>query len=269
MVSENAVAFEQAAGRTVLKTLRATSPLRLLTPRNHGSGAWVIGANLGGGFVDGDSIRLDVEVGPGALALLGTQASTKVYRCPTATCKQDIRAHVAQGGFLVSLPDPVVCFAEARYEQSMTIDMRASASLVYVDSFTAGRSECGERWEFLRYVSRARVVREEETILLDAILLDPRMGALARRMGRFDAFATIVAVGPAATPVVETILSTAKESPRDRPDAPIVSAVSPLEEGSVLVRIAGVSAEAVSACVRAFLTPLAALLGDDPFARKW
>jgi len=269
MVSENAVAFERAAGRTVLKTLRATSPLRLLTPRNHGSGAWVIGANLGGGFVDGDAIRLDVEVGPDALGLLGTQASTKIYRCPTATCKQEIRARIDEGGFFVSLPDPVVCFAEARYEQSVTIELRASASLVYVDAYTAGRSESGERWQFVRYASRTRVVREGKTILFDAILLDPRMGALAKRMGRFDAFATIVAFGAAALPVVETLRASAKESPPDRPGAAIVSAASPLEEDGAIVRVAGVSVEAVSAYVRTLLTPLVALLGDDPFARKW
>ena len=66
--------------RSVVSRALATSPLKLFTPRNHGAAAWVYSANYGGGLVGGDTLRLVVDVGPGALALLTTQASTKVYR---------------------------------------------------------------------------------------------------------------------------------------------------------------------------------------------
>ena len=40
------LALERVGAATVLRTARASSPLRLLTPRNHGHGAWVFAAGL-------------------------------------------------------------------------------------------------------------------------------------------------------------------------------------------------------------------------------
>jgi urease accessory protein len=259
------LAFERVGGRTVVRAASATSPLRLLTPRNHGHGAWVFVASLGGGLVDGDAVQLDVEVGDGAACLLGTQASTKVYRCPNGTCRQELKARVAAGGALVMIPDPVVCFEGARYEQSVAIELAASATLILTDTFTAGRSARGERWDFLHYGARSAVIQNGVPLFLDAILLDPNHGDLRARMGRFDAFATVVVVGPSAVPFREAALTL----PEPRRAGPLVIAASPLGEHGAVVRIAGVSVEAVTAAVRGRLAGLGALLGDDPFARKW
>jgi urease accessory protein len=262
---EGTVAFERAGARTVLRRARSESPLRLLTPRNHGHAAWVVTATLGGGLVDGDAIRLDVSVGRGAAGLLGTQAPTKVYRCPTSTCRQDLSAQVDADGTLVLLADPVACFAGARYEQSARIDLSPSASLVLVDAFTAGRSARGERWDFARYAARTTVTREGRLLLADAIVLDPAHGDLRARMGRFDAFTTLAVFGPWAAPLREAALL----APGAGREAPVAIAASPLGDDGAVVRIAGSSVEAVSGAVRARLAGLGALLGDDPFARKW
>jgi urease accessory protein len=249
-------------------------------------------ATLGGGLVDGDTVEIDVEVGPGAAGLLGTQASTKVYRCPRGTCRQALTARVAEDGILVLVPDPVVCFAGARYEQTVRVDLAASATLVSVDAFTAGRSARGERWEFRRYAARSTVTREGAPLFLDSILLDPEHGDLRARMGRFDAFATVVVAGPKAAPIRAAAL--AQEPPlmegsAPRRPSPLAIAASPLGPDGAVMRIAGVSTEAVTAAVRRGLqgiggsvSPggwlhtsvppggwLAAMLGDDPFARKW
>src|SRR5687768_4572798 len=75
----------RAGGRSVVTRAYATSPLRLLTPANHGSAAWIYTSSYGGGFVDGDRVELDVEVAEGAAAFVSTQAATKVYRSPNGT----------------------------------------------------------------------------------------------------------------------------------------------------------------------------------------
>ncbi len=259
-----AVAFELSGARTVLRTVRAATPLQLLTPRNHGHGAWVVVASLGGGLVDGDAVQLDVEVGAGAACLLGTQASTKVYRCPERTCRQALHARVAADGVLVAIPDPVACFAGARYEQSVRVDLAASASIVLVDAFTSGRSARGERWDFVRYASRTTLTREGAPLLLDATLLDPAHGDLRARMGRFDAFATLVVAGPRAAGLRAAAL--AAPAP---PTAALVTASSPLGDDGAVVRFAGTSVEIVTVALRDRLAGLDAILGDDPFARKW
>jgi urease accessory protein len=260
------LAFERAGAATVLRVARAESPLRLLTPRNHGHAAWVFAATFGGGLVDGDTIDLDLTLAPGSTGLLGTQASTKVYRCPTSVCRQRLSAAVDPDALLILVPDPVVCFADARYEQSITIDLAAEASVVALDTFTAGRSARGERWQFARYASRLTVTRGGAPFLHDAMILDPAHGALASRLGRFDAIATIVLAGPRARALREAAIARA---PRPARAAAIVESVSPVGDDGALIRVAGASIEAVTTAARAYLTDVGTMLGDDPFARKW
>ncbi len=240
-LSRGALSFVQRGDRTILHAARAESPLALLTPRNHGHAAWVMLATFGGGLVDGDSIHLDVDLGPGAAGLLGTQASTKVYRCPTGTCRQSTTAAVAEGALLVMIPDPVACFATARYEQSLRVALAAGASLVLVDAFTAGRSARGERWAFHRYASRTEVSVAGAPLVNDSILLDPAHGDLRARLGRFDAFATLVLAGPRAAPLI----AAARDLPAPARHAPLLQAMSPLGDGGAVLRIAGASIEEV------------------------
>src|SRR5438128_729572 len=88
------LAFVKVRGTTVLTRAIAASPLRLLHPANSGSAAWAYAATYGGGLLGGDAIDLDVSVGPGAAAMLSTQASTKVYRADVPA-SQRLRAHAA------------------------------------------------------------------------------------------------------------------------------------------------------------------------------
>lgn len=278
-------------GRTSLVEAFATSPLRILTPRNHGDAAWVFLASLGGGLVDGDRLDVEVDVAAGAAALVGTQASTKVYRSrdlPVAAlaaaaasvgepaglsaisarggCSQQLRARVAAGGSLAIIPDPIVCFADARYEQRIDVALEPAASLCLLDGYTSGRSARGERWAFSRYASRTTILRGERRAVVDATLLDPRHGALGERMGRFDAILSLLVVGPAFASVRQAML--APPASRDASDALVVAA-SPLGEDACVLRVAAERFETASRALRSSFAALARVLGDDPFARKW
>src|SRR5439155_3199094 len=101
--------FERMAGRTVLTRVFATSPLKVLNPNTAGRAAWACLATYGGGLVSGDALQIGLETGPGAAALVTTQASTKVYRSE-AGASQRLHARAAAESLLVLLPDPVTCF---------------------------------------------------------------------------------------------------------------------------------------------------------------
>lgn len=263
---EGSLRFVRAGPRTVVHTARARSPMKLLLPRNHGQACWAYVASLGGGLVDGDALALAVEVDPGASALVGTQASTKVYRSPRGTT-QSMRARVAREGLLAVVPDPVSCFAGARYEQSNDVELEDDlATLVLVDAFTCGRAARGERWAFERYASRTHVTRTGRLLVHDAVLLDPAHGALAARMGSFEGFATLVAIGPRAGDVCARLLAAAA-GPPERGASRLHSASAPAPD-MVVARVAVTSAGEISATIRALLSPLARELGDDPFARR-
>jgi urease accessory protein len=247
----------RGAGSSAVR-LVARSPLRLLTPRNHGRAAWLVATSYGGGLVDGDALRLSLRIGAGAAAYLTTQSSTKVY---PGAASHAVDATVDADGLLVSLPEPVVCFAGARYRQDATIRLAPGAGLVWLDALTAGRAARGERWRFDGYRSHVRVDRGGRTVVVDGLVLDPAHGPLARRLGRFDALATLLVVGALRDHVL------AAASPVLR-GADAVVAPSPIGDDAAVCRVAAISAEALAHALRPILAPVAALLGDDPLARK-
>lgn len=241
----------------------ATSPLRLLHPKNSGSAAWVYAATYGGGLLGGDTILLDVRVGPGAQAMISTQASTKVYRSERAA-GQSLRAHAADGSLLVLLPDPVTPFAESSYSQEQHIDLAPGASLVAVDWMTAGRVSFGERWRFTSYGSRTWIRRDSRVILHDAMALSPEDGDLAARMGRFNAVAWAIAVGPAVRAAAARLAGSLDGAPVPR-RADVLLSAAPLEDDGVLLRVAGTSAQQVGAVLKQHLNFVPSLIGDDPW----
>jgi urease accessory protein len=253
------VEVSRDGNRSVVTSLTAASPLKLLTPRNHGRAAWIYSTSYGGGLVDGDALCLDLVVGAGAALYLTTQASTKIY---PGTASQSLTADVGEQALLVALPDPVVPFAGARYRQRASLRLGATASLVWLESLTAGRVASGERWHADSYRSHLRVERGGLLLALDGLVLDPAHGKLAERLGRFDALATLLLVGPAAARLRQHVLDSGAT------DGPCLVAPSPLADDVAVARLAATGAEALARALHALLLPLADLLGDDPLARK-
>jgi urease accessory protein len=256
--------------RSVVGRAFAASPLKLLTPRNHGSAAWVYSATYGGGLVDGDAIRLAVDVAPRAAAFISTQSSTKAYRSARGTSTR-LDALVGDGGLLVVSPDPTVCFAGSTYRQAQHVDLSGTGALVLVDCLSSGRRAAGERWAFDRYSSRTTVRVDGRLIFYDGLSLDSVDGNVADRMGRFDTLATVLIMATSGTSLAssaESVLTRVSALPLVRCPDVLTSAAAVAGQGVVL-RIAGTSGEHVARLVREHLGFVPALLGDDPWSRKW
>jgi urease accessory protein len=253
--------------RSVVERAYATSPLRLLTPANHGRAAWIYSSSLGGGLVDGDRVSMNIDVGPGAAAFLSTQASTKVYRSPRGT-GAETHASVAADGRLVVAPDPVVCFSGARYRQAQTFELADRGALVLLDWLSSGRRASGERWNFDEYHSRIVVRLGGRLLVHDALALRAGDGDIQRYLGRFNVLAIAILAGATFAATGASLVARASASPLvKRPDQ-LVIATSLGDRGSV-IRFAGTSVEQIGRTIREFLSFLPALLGDDPWTRKW
>lgn len=254
------------AGRSVVTEAYATSPLRLLTPRNAGTAAWIYTSSFGGGLVDGDALVLDVDVEAEAAAFLATQASTKVYRSVAGTTSV-LRARVGRGGLLVSAPDPVVCFAGARYRQQQEFDLASDAGLIVLDVVSSGRHASGERWAFESYEATLRVRVGGRVVVHDAMALRAADAEIRNRIGRFNVLVLMVMQGPPFRAQSAALLRTATGHPVER-RAECLSAATPVGDGC-LVRLAGTSLEPLMGMVKRQLACLPPMLGDDPWARKW
>ncbi len=263
--------MEQVAGASAVTAAFASSPMKLLTPRSRGPSVWAYTSSFGGGLVAGDQTELDLEIGPGARCLVGTQASTKIYRNPGARpCGHRTSAELAEDSLLVFAPDPVQAFAGSTYAQRQEFRLAASANLVLLDWFTAGRTARGERWEFDHFQSRNDVHVADHRVFVDSLLLAPANGSLAgsHRLGRFNCVAMLLFIGS----TVAAIATRALENIADRTveqNATLIISASRITAGGTVIRIAGESTESVGRELHHHLQPLTALLGDDPWARKW
>lgn len=254
-------------GRSSVIRCVAGSPLRIVTPKNHGHAAWAYQSSYGGGFVGEDDVSLEVEVEAGGSLFLSSQASTKVYKSSKA--RSTVKATVATGALLISWPDPIVAFAGAQLTQHQTYDLAADASLLCVESWTAGRVASGERWQFNQLSTRLHVTIGNERRFTDALRLTDEDGELGTRMASMNAFAAVVLIGPKLSQASAQLHEQITRMPLQRPDvAPLV--VSSAWPWGTVLRIAAPSVESMLQTTREFLQAhVAALLGDDPLARKW
>ncbi|MBI1368608.1 MAG: urease accessory protein UreD [Planctomycetes bacterium] len=269
-VSAGEIAIEQVAGRSAIVRLRGTAPLKLLCPRRPGPAAWVYVSSFGGGLVAGDAIELDVTIGEGATGVLMTQASTKVYhRQGERGAKQTMHARIGDDGLLVVMPDPIVCFAQAVYEQRQRFDIEAGGSLVLLDWITSGRAARGERWAFDRYDSRNEVTLGGKRIVFDRLRLDQSASPIdaMHAAGASHCFATLMLIG-------EKLRDQAKAMCERNASEPLVRgasacAMASLFEWGAVMRIAGRTTEEVGHAIRAEVGFLNRLLGAGPWDRKW
>jgi urease accessory protein len=256
--AEGRLSFERAGGQTVARTVYAESPLRLLTPRSRGPGAVVFTSTFGGGMLDGDSTSLDLEVGPGTRAGLFSQGPTRVFRSPGGVSSRLV-ARVAPEAALILAPDPVACFAGARFEQKTSVELAAGSSLVLQEVLSAGR----DGFRFTSYRSAISVRRAGMLLVDEALLLDQAHGDIAVRLGRFKALATLVIVG--FDDLREASARKIESLPLSR-EARLVQAASAIDGGLVL-RLAGETVEEVQRALRGHLRTIPSFLGNDPWRR--
>ncbi len=261
------IAVEQTRGRSVIRSVYATSPLRLLTPKNHGHAVWIYTSSYGGGLVDGDTITIQATIGTDSQAFLSTQSATKVYRSPRGTAVT-LHADVEENGLFVSVPDAVVCFAGARYRQTQRINLAAGAGLILLDWLTSGRRESGERWVFNEYLSRTIIRLDGRLMVHDALALRAADGELVTRLGRYDVLAVVVVIGRLLQGDVDQMMARVRDE-RVRRHADRVVTVSPVSKVGCVLRVAGQSVEDVEYTLRDLLHFVPRLLGDSPWARKW
>lgn len=248
-------------GRTVLARVGAKSPLRFVRPTFPGTrSATVCLVTFGGGLLDGDAIDVDLRVEQGATLVVFTQATTKVFR---GSSRQSIRADVH--GTLVLLPDPVACFRGSRYRQRVDITLHGEGSAVVLDGFTSGRAAFGERWAFdtLDLATTIHDGGSGRVLVRDALRLDAADSPIASRLDRFEALATVLAVGPRVATVARSVLRPSIAT-RD-----LVAAPSPLPGAAGgIARIAATSPSLALAEARERLRNLPEIDVVDPFCSR-
>jgi urease accessory protein len=128
-----------------LSHLYQHAPLRVLFPSSPTEdvlGAVVV--NTSGGLVGGDSLDISVALGPGAQALVTTQAAEKLYRSIGADCLVTVSIEVAAHAWFEWLPQETIIFDGARLRRRTTLKVSPGARVLAGEVLVFGRSARGE-----------------------------------------------------------------------------------------------------------------------------
>jgi urease accessory protein len=272
----------EVRGRSRLVACRNIQPLKLLQPASHSRAVHVVLSSYGGGMVAGDAIRLRVTVQVEARLILGTQASTKIFRSiDGAVAEQYTLGELGENALAVVFPDPVVPQAESRYRQVQEWHLLHSSLLFLVDWFHSGRMDQGERFAFKSLHSELRVRVAGRLVVLDRFAFNPEehIAASPANFGAYQTFFSVFLVGSpddARFQLLSEVLAQQKMPGSTGPHFRISSqsyAVSVVRarENVWVLRAAAHSRMALQPLCDALLAALAdeQLLGYNPLMRKY
>jgi len=195
MPSQLWLRFEARNGSTIVRPKQQQPPWRVIRAFSGESiEALTHLHNVSGGVLDSDDLRLRVEVGPGANAQITTTGATRLYRSRSAgaVSRQRTEIHVGERGLLEYLPDPLIPYARARFEQSAVIELEAGATLFWWETFAPGREAAGEVFQYHALRSSLELRAGGALVALEQFAIEPRLRdpASAARLGRFRYFST-------------------------------------------------------------------------------
>jgi len=146
---ESRVVFAVRDGQTRLTDLYQRDPCRVLFPDPEpGEPIQAVLVTTSGGVTEGDTLRLEIEVGPGTESVVATQAAEKIYRAAGAGhCAIDVAVTVGEGASLDWLPQETIVFQGARLKRRTVAEVAPGGSLLACEMVVLGRAASGERFQ--------------------------------------------------------------------------------------------------------------------------
>ena len=173
--SRSRLTFDFAGGRTRLAVSDLGAPLRVMRGFELGDGRLLVQIiSASPGLFSGDSYELAIDVRQGASAVVLTPAATKIHSMPDGGCAtQALEATVAAGASLEVYPTLSIPFAASDFRQDVGIELSSDARFGWMDPWSFGRIDSGERYAFRQLSSRLRVNRDGRPLYRDALELAP------------------------------------------------------------------------------------------------
>ncbi|WP_042696190.1 urease accessory protein UreD [Azospirillum sp. B506] len=262
------VRFDHRHGETRLATLYHHDPLRVLmpTPRRDDLPIAVL-ATTSGGMVGGDRLDIDLSAGPGARALITTQAAEKVYRSTGADCRIDTRLAVEEGGWLEWMPQEAIVFEGSRLRRLTRIELSGDARVVAGEMLVFGRAAFGETVTRGLIRDAWEVARDGRLVWADALHLDDDIAEALVHPAGFGgaaACATLLHAAPDASRHLDAVRVLAEPLEGARIGATAL-------DGLLIVRILGGEARAVRRAYAALWSGLRAEAAGLPtrLPRLW
>jgi len=192
--------FERRDAATVLTRREHFGPLRVqkaLYPEGEAV-CHAIVLHPPSGIAGGDQLDIEVNVGPGAHALLTTPGAGKWYRSAGAMADQRLNFNVEAGAALEWLPQENIVFDGARADMQSRFRLATGARCIVWDVLCLGRRAAGERFERGEVNLLTRVERDGRPVWLERGALAGSSELLTAPAGLagFSVSGTLLATGP-------------------------------------------------------------------------
>lgn len=208
----------------------------------------------GGPNVDGDRYRNRFTVRKNAFAFISTGAATKIAEMVYNFSALQQTFVLEENAYLEYLPEPTIPCRNSRYLADTDIEIDASATLFYAETYTAGRKYYGEgelfEYDLLSVCTRAR--RPDGTPLFrEKFVADPKRREV-RSIGimhGYDVFANVIVLTPPA-PAAKIYEKTRAFIGRDRR---LAAGITRLPNGCGLIyKVLGMETQPVKRLIRDF-----------------
>ncbi|MDE3177262.1 MAG: urease accessory protein UreD [Pseudomonadota bacterium] len=200
------LAFARAGARTQAARMFETGGWRLRFPRARETCEAVI-VNTGGGMAGGDQVRIEVEAGPGACAVVTSQSQEKIYRADGLASEIHTSLEVAEAATLIWAPQETLLFEGARLQRRLEARVAPGATLTIIEAVAFGRLAHGETQVDAALHDRWRLWRGDRLVFAEALRIE-RAGATLDRIAvgaGARALATLAQIGPDAAARLEPL----------------------------------------------------------------
>ena len=159
--------FEHHADRTCHQG-GCSAPFKLLrAERGHDGRCELPLLHTAGGLVGGDQLSISLELNAGSRALVTSVAAQKVYgsigrsqlQPEGSWAQQRVTCRLARGSDLEWLPQELVLYANALYEQQLQVQLPPNASFLSAEIVRLGRTAAGETLAAGRWRSSLAIQR--------------------------------------------------------------------------------------------------------------
>jgi urease accessory protein len=169
----------------------------------------VVLLHTAGGMVSGDRLNITAQLAPEAQALLTTAAAGKVYRSlEDKTTFQTATIELAENARLEWLPQETILFDQARFHQSLRINLGAGAQVLLWDITRLGRTAHGEKFLRGEWRSRTEVWQDGKPLWIDrsALIASPELWDSPQGLHGQPIVGTLAWIGRPITPEMFDVL---------------------------------------------------------------
>ena len=182
-------------GKTVVKEQYSKVPLftqrALYLEESLPSMAYIYIISPSGGILQGDRYRIDIKLKNRAYAHITTQGATRIYRMENNYATQIVNVEVDDGCYFEFIPDQIIPYRNARFYQTVNLNVHDNATMVYSEIIVPGRVATGESFEYDICYMKALAKNQKDILrFIDIAILEPKKHNL-KTLGILGTFSVV------------------------------------------------------------------------------